>query len=104
MGIRSDSFLADQLTDTLTKGAARWDLKLVHANAQDNTQDPTEPWPGPHAETLLGTITIEALSESGDDMIYDPAVLPKGVSAPADAVFPLRSPAYAVSYHRRAAQ
>ena len=104
MGARSDSFLAEQLEDTLTKGAALWDLKLVHANAQDNTQDPTEPWTGPHAETLHGIIAIEALSDSGDDMVYDPAILPEGVSAPTDAVFPLRSAAYAESYRRRAAQ
>ncbi|MEP1519700.1 catalase [Ascidiaceihabitans sp.] len=103
MGARSDSFLADQLEQTLGMGAARWDLKLIHANAQDNTQDPTEPWSSPHSETLLGTIAIEAVSVSGDDMVYDPAVLPEGVSAPTDAVFTLRSPAYSESYYRRAA-
>lgn len=100
----SDNFLVDQLEQTLSAGEARWALKLIHANAEDNTQDPTEPWVGPHEETLLGTIAIRSLSTAGDNKVFDPSVFPTGISAPNDAVFALRNPAYAESYKRRAAQ
>ncbi|MEP3296124.1 catalase [Tateyamaria sp.] len=100
----SDNFLADQLEQTLSVGEARWTLKLIHANPEDNTQDPTAPWIGSHDETPLGTIAIRSLSATGDDKVFDPSVFPNGISAPNDAVFALRNPAYAESYKRRAKQ
>lgn len=103
MAVFPDDFLSDALTLTLAKGPARWALKLIVANAGDETLDPTVPWEGEHREISLGTVEIESLDISNESQarVFDPSHLTTGVTAPGDAVFPLRSAAYAVSKLRR---
>ncbi len=99
----SDDFLHAALLQKLADGPARWAVKLVVANASDNLLDPTAPWDGSHKEITLGTLQIELSdeSEAGQSRVFDPSHMPAGIQAPQDAVFALRSPAYAVSVARR---
>ncbi|WP_162932902.1 catalase [Roseovarius sp. EL26] len=100
----SDDFLYDTFLQKLGAEVARWTLKLVVANPGDDLQDPTTPWQGTHSEISLGTVQIEQAdtSEAGQTRVFDPTHMPKGVMAPQDNIFALRSPAYAVSAARRA--
>ncbi|MEM7169015.1 MAG: catalase [Pseudomonadota bacterium] len=99
-----DNYLQDRLREELLDGPARWTLKLVVANADDNLGDPTEPWTGDNSSIPLGTleITAEDPTDAGQERVFDPSNMPEGVHAPKDDVFNLRSPAYAVSVGRRA--
>lgn len=101
MASTPDDFLADALHASLAEQPARWNLKIVVANKSDETSDPTVPWDGAHREIVLGTVEITDLAPDDPHEVFDPAMMPKGVHAPQDAVFGLRSAAYAVSYARR---
>jgi len=101
MASTPDDFLANALAASLAARPARWTLKIIIANDADETGDPTEPWDGAHDEIVLGTIEITDLAPEDPHEVFDPAAMPKGVHAPQDAVFGLRSAAYAVSYARR---
>lgn len=96
-----DDFLADSLATALGEKPARWTLKIIVANKHDRTDDPTEPWGGDHREVKLGVIEITGIVPDDPSEVFDPSQLPAGVHAPQDAVFGLRSAAYAVSYERR---
>lgn len=96
-----DDFLVDALKAALTSQPASWTLKIIVANEGDETGDPTEPWNGEHREVVLGTIEITNIAPENPHEVFDPATLPKGICAPEDAIFGLRSAAYAVSYTRR---
>ena len=103
LAVFPDDFLQDAMTLKLADNPARWVLKLIIANAGDETMDPTVPWEGDHREIDLGTIQIEDLDDSEEEQlqVFDPAHLATGVIAPTDKVFSLRSAAYAESRLRR---
>lgn len=101
MASTPDDFLANALAASLAARPARWTLKIIVANDADETGDPTEPWHGAHDEIVLGTIEITDLAPEDPHEVFDPVAMPKGVHAPQDSVFGLRSAAYAVSYARR---
>jgi len=103
LAVFPDDFLRDAMTLKLADGPVRWVLKLIVANAADEARDPTVPWDGEHREIVLGTIEIENLDDSKESQlrVFDPAHLAKGVDAPGDKVFALRSAAYAESRLRR---
>lgn len=96
-----DDFLNDALHASLAQQPARWALKIIVASDADETGDPTVPWDGTHREIRLGTLEITASSDQDPHEVFDPSAIPTGVHAPDDAVFGLRSAAYAVSYKRR---
>jgi catalase len=96
-------FLFAGLRERLAQGPARWTLKVIVANPDDELADPTTPWNGEHVEIELGTVEISACdaTEPGQIRVYDPTQFPIGIAAPQDDVFSLRGPAYSVSFGRR---
>lgn len=99
----SDDFLHTRFLEKLCVAPARWSLKLVIANANDNVSDPTVPWSGENTSVELGTIQIELPDDRVESTrkVFDPSRMPDGVWEPLDDVFLLRSGAYAESVARR---
>jgi catalase len=100
-----DDFLKEELSKRLTTGPALHDLYAIIGEAGDVTNDPTAEWPEADRKSVkLGTISIAALEAdaSCNATIFSPDSLQDGIAGPADdKIFPLRTPAYAVSQSRR---
>lgn len=102
-----DSFLQEELRRRLERGPAQWDIFLQVAEVGDPLNDPTAPWPDNRRRVNVGRLVIDRLVEKGaeDDcteFVYDPNNLPSGIAATDDPILAIRSPAYAVSFGRRA--
>ncbi len=72
--------------------------------AGDPEDDPTALWPEDRKTVNMGrlTITAEEDNKTCDATIFDPNNLADGIEGSAtDAILPMRSAAYAVSFSRR---
>ena len=102
-----DSFLQQELRERLAKEPAQWDIFLQVAEVGDPLNDPTALWPEERRKINVGRLVIDRVIEKGaeDDcsgFVYDPNNLPSGIGATDDPILAIRSPAYAVSFGRRA--
>ncbi|WP_426699900.1 catalase family peroxidase [Rhodanobacter sp. Col0626] len=101
-------YLANDLTERLTRGSLRWHLQVTLANPSDPTNDATKTWPDDRRMIDAGTLVLEQTEpqDSGPcrDINYDPLVLPAGIVASDDPLLPARSAAYADSYLRRTSE
>lgn len=102
-----DSFLETELAERLVKGAAQWDIFLQIAEDGDSIVDPTAAWPDERRKVNVGRLTIDRKIDKGatedcTGFVYDPNNLPTGITATDDPILAIRSPAYAVSFGRRA--
>ncbi len=102
-----DSFLEQELHERLAKTPAEWDIFLQVAEVGDSLNDPTAVWPNDRRKVNVGKLVIDRVIEKGaeDDcteFVYDPNNLPSGIGATDDPILAIRSPAYAVSFGRRA--
>lgn len=98
-------FYSPELTERLAKGPAEFDLTAVIGSEADVNNDPTVAWPDDKKSVTLGTFSIAAVADNAvcDAGMFDPTNLVDGIEGPADdAIFAIRSPAYAVSLSRRA--
>lgn len=101
------NFLAQELSKRLKEGAAVWNIYLQIPKDDDSLVDPSAVWPDSRIKIKVGQLTIDSLVEKTADedrkaMPFDPNRLPSGISATADPILAIRSPAYAVSFGRRA--
>ena len=98
---RFDEYLA-----RAAKGPVRWHMIVTLANPGDRTDNATIAWGPGHRRIDVGILTLtRAIPETrGDcrDYVFDPLILPSGVSASDDPVLAGRSAAYAASFRRRA--
>ena len=103
---KSPDFYTEELKSRLAEGPAEFDLVAIIGEDGDPTDDPTLRWPEEERQSVpLGTLKIGALEDEAtcDATIFDPTNLPKGIAGPdKDQIFPARTPAYAVSFSRRA--
>lgn len=97
----SDDFLTQELTQRLSEGPLQFSLWLQLAQHGDDVKDPTIEWPNTNPEIRMGEIEITAMDNSCEPTMFNPAVLPKGVSMSADPILQVRSAAYGVSLGRR---
>lgn len=98
-------FYKPELTERLSKGPAEFTLNAVLGEKGDPEDDPTAEWPADRKSVVMGTLAIAALEDDAtcDDGIFDPTNLVDGIEGPQnDKIFPIRSPAYGVSFSRRA--
>ncbi len=100
-----DNFLAEDLAMRLQDGPVHFDFHLQLATADDSLIDATTIWPDSNPSVLAGKLTIVASSAGPggecDKMMFNPLILPKGVSPSDDPVLNARPAAYAVSFGRR---
>jgi catalase len=101
---KGPDFYKAEMTERLAKGPATFQLTAVLGKTGDALDDPTVLWPEDRKSVTMGMLAITALEDDAtcDAGIFDPTALVEGVAAPAnDTIFPIRSPAYAVSFGRR---
>lgn len=101
---KAPDFYKPELTERLAKGPAIFDLTAVLGEPGDATDDPTALWPEGRRSVKLGELTIAALEDDAtcDAGIFDPTNVTDGIAGPEnDAIFRIRSPAYAISLTRR---
>ncbi|MBX9924810.1 MAG: catalase [Hyphomicrobiaceae bacterium] len=101
-------FLVGELTERLAKGPASFTLVAIAGKAGDKTDDLTKTWDGEDARPTItiGTLSVTAIEPNAtcDASIFDPTNVAKGLApSPDDTLFAPRSPAYAISLSRRAA-
>ena len=105
---RPPDFLADDITQRVSKGSQQWELEITVANEGDPTADPTKAWPSNRRTVDAGTLTVNQIVPEADgpcrDINYDPTVLPAGMSTSDDPMPAARSAAYARSYDSRTAE
>jgi catalase len=103
---KAPDFYAPELKERLAKGPVQFDLMATLGEAGDPVDDPTALWPDDKRKMIkVGAISIAALEDNAtcDAGIFDPTLLVDGIEGPKDdKIFPIRSPAYAVSLSRRA--
>lgn len=102
---KSPDFYKGELKERFAKGPVAFDFVAILGKEGDPTDDPTALWPEDERETVsLGTLEIADFEDEAtcDATIFAPTNLPDGIAGPEnDQIFPLRTPAYAVSFSRR---
>lgn len=99
-------FLEQALISRAQKGPILWDMIAAIGEAGDSEDNPTLVWPDSRKKIKFGTLSINsAMPQKGaacEPINFDPLVLADGIEASNDPVLLFRSPAYAVSFSRRA--
>jgi catalase len=102
---KAPDFYKPELTARLGKGPAVFELTAILGEPGDALDDPTALWPEERKSVKVGELTIAALEDDKtcDAGIFDPTNVTDGIEGPAnDGIFAIRSPAYAISFSRRA--
>ncbi|KKN63103.1 hypothetical protein LCGC14_0505270 [marine sediment metagenome] len=106
LDVDSADALQIQLSKILKNNTIKFDLVFTLANAQDDENNPTIPWPDEREKVTAGTLNIISweAQQNGKcaDKNFDPLVLPDGIRATADPILRARGAAYAESFRRRA--
>lgn len=102
---KSPDFYKDELKERFAQGPVEFEFVAIIGQDGDPTDDPTLLWPEDERKTVsLGTLEIADFEDDAtcDATIFAPSNLPDGIAGPEnDQIFPLRTPAYAVSFSRR---
>lgn len=102
---KSPDFYGEDMKQRLAAGPVSFDILGIVGEKGDPADDPTAVWPEESRRSVkLGTIAMTAIEADAacDAIIFDPANLAAGISGPAnDAIFAVRSAAYAISQSRR---
>ena len=103
--VSSPNFLFEDLARSVAAHPLKWHLIVTVADAGDNADDASIPWPSDRQKVDVGTLTIDRIvpeeASPARDINFDPLVLPAGISGSGDPLLSARSAAYAVSYKRR---
>jgi catalase len=98
-------FLLDELRGRLAKTPVLFRLMAQLANPEDQTRDPTRPWPSDRKLVDLGTITLrQAVADNAaaqKALLFLPGNLTDGIQVSDDPLIDVRNQAYAVSFSRR---
>ncbi len=102
------NFLFDELIAEVTAHPLQWRMIVTVAGPGDVTADPTVAWPADRRTVDAGTLTIDHLSAEADGacdaVVFDPLVLPDGITPSDDPIPAARSAAYARSFTLRAGE
>ncbi len=103
--LKAADFYTPELTERLASGAAEFELQAVIGSTADPVDDPTSAWSDDgRTHVPMGVFAITALEENAvcNAGMFDPTLLTDGIDGPAnDAIFAIRSSAYAISLSRR---
>jgi catalase len=105
---RDPGFLEQDIIRRVASAPQHWNLVVTVADPGDPTSDPTKAWPANRRTVDVGTLTMTRIEQEPDgpcrDIVFDPSVLPSGITTSDDAFPAARSAAYRVSYDRRTAE
>ncbi|MEC4727174.1 catalase family peroxidase [Shewanella sp. D64] len=102
-----DDFLQTELLTRIKQQPAAWDLYIKLALPSDEVNDPTVLWPDTRQRLLVGQVLIDGSRDNEtatmecDKGIFNPVLLPKGITPSADPILNARTPAYIESFIRR---
>jgi len=104
---KADDYLSTELAERLKKGPAAWRVIVMLPEATDPLLNVTAAWPDTRKEVELGRLIVTGIATGEtaatcDGHVFDPANLATGIMPPRDAIFAVRSEAYAISASRRA--
>ncbi len=99
-------FLEARLIEATKAGPVAWDMMVTIGQPGDPEDDPTLSWPKDRAEIKAGTLRItSAMPQKGaecEKINFDPMAMADGIEPSNDPILQFRSPAYAVSFSKRA--
>ncbi len=98
---RQHDYLSRELSDRLPERPLVFDLELQIAGPRDDPHDPTSVWAGEQHAVRAGTLTLDAIAEGQDGIIFDPMRLAEGIQPSEDPILHFRPRAYAASYDQR---
>jgi catalase len=105
-GKMAPDFLVDELPRRLKRSSVSFRLMAQLAGPDDQTKDPTQPWPADRKLVDMGTITLtQAVADSVQaqkDLHYLPNRLEQGIELSDDPLILARVRAYVISFGRRA--
>lgn len=97
-------YLKEELAARLARGPVVLKLVLQIAADADKVDDPSTPWPDSRATVELGTLTLTAMVDEGDEArqrtVFVPNGLPAGIAVE-DRMVDFRAGSYAISFQRR---
>lgn len=96
-----DDFLTPELTQRLSNGHVEFNLWLQLAQKGDDVKNPSIAWPTTNPEVRMGQIAITALNNTCEPTMFNPALLPQGMSVSEDPTLLVRAGSYGVSLGRR---
>ena len=104
---KSPDFLMDDVPQRLAKGPITFHIKAQLAAPNDQTKDPTQPWPDDRKVVDLGVLTITRTVADSDalqkKLLFIPGRLTDRIEFSDDPLLPARDDSYRVSFHRRRA-
>lgn len=107
-GANDRNYLFKRLVQTLDQRPLSWDIVATIARDGDPVNDPSQPWDAADQKVTVGTVTFtKAYSEDESPcgpMVFDPTILPDGISVSDDPLLALRSSVYMRSYATRSAE
>jgi catalase len=99
------NFLVDELPRRLASGPVIFRLKAQLAAPEDQTKDPTKPWPDDRPVAEIGTLTLSKAVADSDavqrTLLFTPGRLTDGIELSDDPLIAARDGSYAVSFSRR---
>lgn len=98
---RGRHYLQQELLQRLRQGPVRLQLQVQIARPGDPVDDATAVWPDDRERVTVGTLTLLAPAETGDELVFDPLRLTDGIAPSRDPLLPFRTQAYAASAARR---
>ncbi len=107
-GANDGNYLFKRLVQTLDERPLSWDIVATIAREGDPVNDPSQPWNDADQKVTVGTVTFtKAYSEDENPcgpMVFDPTILPEGISVSQDPLLALRASVYMKSYATRSAE
>jgi catalase len=102
---QAPDFLVNELPTRIAKHPVVFHLKAQLAAPNDQTKDPTQPWPDDRKVVDLGTLTLNKPVDDGlaaqKKLLFLPGNVTDGIELSDDPLLGVRNGAYAVSYSRR---
>lgn len=99
------NFLMDELPRRLAHGPVTFHLEAQLAAPEDQTKDPTKPWPADRRIVDLGVLSIDKAvpdsMEAQKKLLFLPGQLVDGIDKSDDPLIDVRDGAYAISFSRR---
>lgn len=102
---RAPDFLRAELPERLKTGKAEFRVMAQLANPDDQTKDPTQPWPTDRRMVNLGTLTLTGAvadqAEAQKALRFLPNHLQPGIEVSDDPLIDARVRSYVISFGRR---
>jgi catalase len=103
----TSNYLMDELPARLKTAEVKYRISVQLAEKGDVINDPTAVWSENNSKVELGILTLKAVVADSQQMektlMFNPLVLPDGITPSDDPILLARPSAYAVSYGRRLA-